>query len=200
MSRKAYLLAVVLAGVGAVALWSEPALVQGGPAGTGTLSRQEAEEDVLRLTPPGPAIEHADFVPHATLEEATAIAEDFFARPAPTDAELAAIAPFIGTKNVQVQRCDVYEPKAAKDELTLAPASPDRRMKGEIYDRLNVMQVLRTGDCTCIGKVAAYEPVGIILTALKKQNGEPDGRLFTPYRTETLRLLRTVERLCQGEF
>lgn len=158
------------------------------------------EEDFLRVLPAEPQPENADLVPHATPEEAAAIAADFFARPAPTDAQLAAMAPFEGAENVLFQRCDDYMPQASEDELVRAPAGPDRRMKSEIYARMNVRQALDTGDCTCAGKVAPYEPVAAVLDEVKRKHGQLGGALFYEYFEETLRLQRAVERLCNGRF
>ncbi|MGB3315318.1 MAG: hypothetical protein WBB85_12970 [Albidovulum sp.] len=158
------------------------------------------EEDFLRILPAEPEPENAALVPHATPEEAAVIAADFFARPAPTDAELAAMVPFEGAENVPLQRCDAYFPNAAKKELDVMKNPPDRRMKGEIYARMNVRRALDTGECTCTGKVAPYEPVAIVLAEIKRRHGEPDGALFYPYRDETARLRRAVERLCGGYF
>lgn len=206
MSAKATLFAATLggaaiAGLGMFVLWPGPApLVQGEPGATIILSQQQAEEDVLRLTPPGPANENGDLVPHATPEEVAAIARDFFARPTPTDAELAAMVPFTGTENVAIGRCAAYWPKAAEAELRLASATPTRRMKDEIYGQLSLRHVLGSGNCTCAGKVAPFEPVALVLAEITKRRGEPNGILFDEYATERRRLRSAVERLCAGNF
>ncbi len=157
------------------------------------------EEDFLRVLPAEPQPENADLVPHATPEEAAAIAADFFARPAPTDAELAAMAPFEGTENLPIVRCGAYWPQAAAVELDVMTGPPDRRMKELIYERMNIRQVLDTGDCTCGGKVAPFEPVSLVLEEVKERHGEPTGNLFYAYRDENTRLGRAVERLCGGD-
>lgn len=158
------------------------------------------EDDFLRILPAAPQPENRDLVPHAAPDEAAAIAADFFARPAPSDAELAGMVPFSGTENVSIMRCEQYWPAAAADELSLSNPTPERRMKDEIYFRLNVQQSLYTGDCTCRGKVAPFEPVALILREVKKIHGEPTGNLFYEYSAESRRLKNTVERLCDGNF
>lgn len=158
------------------------------------------EDDFLRILPAAPQPENRDLVPHAAPDEAAAIAADFFARPAPSDAELAGMVPFSGTENVPTKLCADYWPEASTDDLVRAPASRERRMKGEIYHRLNIRQALDTGDCTCRGKTTAWEPVKIILDEVKKGGGELTVIVISEFSEETLRLKRTTERLCQGEF
>ena len=158
------------------------------------------EENLLEVFPAEPEPENPDLVPHATPEEAAAIATDFFARPAPADAELAAMAPFEGTENVPVARCGPYWPEAAATELDVMTGPPDRRMKELIYERMNIRRTLDTGDCTCAGKVAPFEPVAAVLRTLKQRHGTQTDDLIYPYRDENMRLGRVLQRLCGGPF
>lgn len=160
----------------------------------------EGDKAFLKIAPEAPDPENADLVPHASPEEAAAIATAFFETPWPSDAELAAIAPFAGTENVPVQQCREFLPNAYTEEIILAPGSPERRMKGEIYAMISVQRVLLRGDCSCAGKTAPWEPVPIIFEKVVEENGSPTGLLFDRYRNETRRLRRVVERVCDGAF
>jgi hypothetical protein len=152
----------------------------------------------LRAGPAAPGAKSPALVPHASPEQAAAIAAAFLAEPWPTEAELAAIAPFEGTENVAAQDCQTYLPKVVTEELSLAPGSIERRMKGEIYALLTVQQVLETGSCTCRGKTPPWEPVPLILNEIISRNGKLSGNLAYKYGDETRRLQRTVERVCEG--
>jgi hypothetical protein len=202
----AFLLAAALGGAaiaaaGVIVFRPGPAAqARSQPVGTGALRALLAEDTFLRIAPPTPSAENTDLVPHAAPTEAAAIAAEFFARPAPSDAELAAMTPFDGTENIRVQFCGHHWPKAATDELSLTRATPRRRMKDEIYARLNVQKALSTGDCTCAGKVAPFEPVALILDEILRRHGAPTGNLFYEYSNETRRLRSAVERLCNGRF
>lgn len=158
----------------------------------------EDDKAFLKIVPEAPGPENTKLVPHASPEESAAIAKAFFETPWPSDAELAAIAPFTGTENVPVQQCREFLPQEVNDELVVAPGSMERRIKGEIYALMTVQQVLQTGDCTCRGKVPAWEPVPIIFDELLRREGELTGNLAYKYGDETMRLQRTVERVCQG--
>jgi hypothetical protein len=158
------------------------------------------EDDFLRILPAAPQPENRNLVPHAAPDEAAAIAADFFARPAPSDAELAGMVPFSGTENVPIHRCGPYWSEAATKELDVMTGPPDRRMKDLIYERLNVRRALDTGDCTCVGKVAPFEAVGFALNELKQLHGEQIENLIYPYSDENMRLRRGVQRLCGGDF
>lgn len=160
----------------------------------------EDDKAFLKIVPGAPGPETADLVPHASPEEATAIANAFFETPWPSDAELAAIAPFAGTENVPARECASYAPSTVTEELVLAAPSNERRMKSEIYGLMTVQQVLQTGDCTCQGKTPPWEPVPLILNELVKREGQLTGLLFDKYRDETARLKRVVEQSCQGPF
>ena len=160
----------------------------------------DGDKAFLKVVPMSPGPETAGLVPHAGPEEAAAVAKAFFDTPWPSDVELAAIAPFDGTENVPQSLCTEHEPAAAKNELKLAPGSIERRMKGEIYGFLKLSNVLATRDCTCRGKVVAYEPVPIILRELVGKNGPLSWLQVDELRDENLRLLRTVEHVCGGSF
>lgn len=160
----------------------------------------EGDKAFLKIVPEAPGPETAGLVPHASPEEAAAIATVFFETPWPSDAELAAIAPFVGTENVPVQQCREFLPNAYTEEIILAPGSPERRMKGEIYAMISAQRVLLRGDCSCAGKTAPWEPVPIIFKKVVEENGSPTGLLFDRYRNETRRLRRVVERVCNGAF
>lgn len=154
----------------------------------------------LKILPDAPGPGNAGLVPHASREEAAAIATAFFDTPWPSDADLAAIAPFTGTENVPARECSSYAPSAVTEELVLAAPSNERRMKSEIYGLMTVQQVLQTSDCTCLGKTPPWEPVQLILDELVKREGQLTGLLFDKYRDETARLKRVVEQSCQGPF
>lgn len=160
----------------------------------------EGDKAFLQIAPEAPDPENADLVPHASPEEAAAIAKAFFETPWPSDAELAAIEPFTGTENVPARECANYAPSAVTEELVLAAPSNERRMKSEIYGLMTVQQVLQTSDCACLGKTPPWEPVQLILDELVKREGQLTGLLFDKYRDETARLKRVVERACQGSF
>lgn len=198
---------LLLSGLGIVALGGALAVFSGDdtPSAVETELAELAaalkeEEDFLRILPAEAEPENPDLVPHATPDEAAAIAADFFAHPAPTDAELAAMAPFEGAENVSIFRCGPYWPQAAAVELDVMTGPPDRRMKELIYERMNIRRALDTGDCTCAGKVAPYEPVAAVLGELKQLHGAQIDSLIYPYRDENMRLSRAVQRLCGGAF
>ena len=160
----------------------------------------EDDKAFLKILPDAPGPETADLVPHASPEEAAAIAKAFFETPWPSDAELAAIAPFTGTENVPARECASYAPSTVTEELVLAAPSNERRMKSEIYGLMTVQQVLQSSDCTCRGKTPPWEPVQLILDELVKREGEITPVLAYAYRDEAARLKRVVERACQGPF
>lgn len=195
-------LGVAALGIGAgVIMW--PGSGAPGPDGSGQTELATAlkeEEDFLRILPVEPPPENPGLVPHAAPDEAAAIAADFFARPAPTDAELAAMVPFDGTKNVPILRCGPYWPEAATRELDVMTGPPDRRMKELIYERMNIRRTLDSRDCTCAAKVAPFEPVAVVLSDLKQLHGAQTDTLIYPYRDENMRLGRALQRLCGGPF
>ena len=154
----------------------------------------------LKIVPEASGPENTDLVPHASPDEAAAIAKAFFDIPWPSDAALAAIEPFGGTENVPARECASYAPSAVTEELVLAAPSNERRMKSEIYGLMTVQQVLQSGDCTCHGKTPPWEPVPLILSEVVKREGQMTGLLFDKYRDKTARLKRVVERACQGSF
>ncbi len=197
-------------GVAALGIGAGVMMLQGSrtPSLDGTYGAELAElaaefeggKDILRVLPTEPEPESPDLVPHATPDEAAAIATEFFAHPAPTDAELAAMAPFEGTENVPIARCGSYWPESAAKELDVMTGPPDRRMKELIYERMNIRRTLDTGDCTCAGKVAPFEPVAAVLHDLKQRHGAQTDDLVYPYRDENMRLGRALQRLCGGPF
>lgn len=171
---------------------------------TTTLGRAETaaaaqEEQFLKILPSAET-EQPEFAPHLGPAEAAAAAGAFFDEPAPDDATLAAMTPFIGTKNAPIQNCGPYTPQGVYDELTHGEPTMQRRMKSEFYGLLNLRQTLASGDCTCSGKVAAWEPVPMILAAFEKANGPSEPVDAYALRDEGTRLRRAVERLCGGEF
>lgn len=171
---------------------------------TTTLGRAETatanEEEKFLKVVPSAGTEDVGLAPHLGPAEAAAAASAFFDNPAPDDATLAAMTPFIGTENVRVQRCGPYTPQGVYDELVNGEPSMARRMKSEFYGLLNLRQTLASGDCTCSGKVAAWEPVPLILAAFEKANGPSEPVDAYALRDEGTRLRRAVERLCRGEF
>jgi len=169
-----------------------------------TLGRAETtgadpEESFLKITP-SVETEDAKLAPHLGPVEAATAARAFFDEPAPDDATLAAMTPFTGTETVRVQSCGPNTPQGVYDELVHGAPSMARRMKSEFYGLLNLRQTLATGDCTCTGKVAPWEPVPLILAAFEKANGPSEPVDAYALRDEGTRLKRAVERLCGGEF
>ena len=194
-------LAIAAATVSLAALAGGALILSGrAVAQEGGTAQSDGDKAFLKIVPGAPDPENADLVPHASPEEAAAIAKAFFETPRPSDAELATIAPFAGTGNVPASRCEGYEPNAVTDELTLAPPSIERRLKGEIYALLNAHRVLTTQDCGCGGKFAPWEPVQIIIDTLRKRSGSLSWSAVDQYRDEALRLRRVAERVCQGGF
>lgn len=203
MSRTPLLIAALigagLAATGIAVLRPGPEQLPGrGEAGglEALLTAVEAEP----RTAPVAVTEPGALAPHARPDEAAAIARDFLARPAPSDVDLAAQVPFAGAEDVPVAECAAYWPKVAEEELSLASATPERRLKDEIYAQLGLRQVLETKDCSCTGKVAPFEPVAPILAEVVRGEGRLSGTLFNDYATERRRLTRAVERLCGGSF
>lgn len=171
---------------------------------TTTLGRAEttATDHEVTFLKVMPSAETEDLgqAPHLAPAEAAAVASAFFDKPAPDDATLAAMTPFIGTENVPIRQCGSYTPQGAYDELVHGAPSMARRMKSEFYGLLNLRQTLASGDCTCSGKVAAWEPVPLILAAYEAANGPSEPVDAYALRDEGTRLRRAVERLCGGEF
>lgn len=159
----------------------------------------DAEERFLKIIP-SDETEDAARAPHLGPAEASAAASAFFEEPAPDDAALAAMTPFIGKENVPIQSCGQYTPRGVYDELLNGEPSMARRMKSEVYGLLNLRQVLATGDCSCVGKVAAWEPVPLILAEFEKANGPSEPVDAYALRDQATRLRRFVERLCGSEF
>lgn len=171
---------------------------------TTTLGRAETttanpEETFLKVMPSA-GTEDANLAPHLAPAEAAAAASAYFDEPALDDAKLAAMSPFIGAENVPIESCGPYTPQGVYDELVHGEPSIARRMKSEFYGLLNLRQTLASGDCTCSGKVAAWEPVPLILAAFEKANGPSEPVDAYALRDEGTRLRRAVERLCRGEF
>jgi len=171
---------------------------------TTTLGRAEttaaAQEEQFLKVIPSAETEDARLAPHLGPAEAAAAANAFFDKPAPDDAALAAMTPFTGTENVPIQSCGQYTPQGVYDELLHGEPTMQQRMKSEVYGLLNLRQVLATGDCSCTGKVAAWEPVPLILAAYEAANGPSEPVDAYAHRDEGTRLRRAVERLCGGEF
>ena len=159
----------------------------------------DSEETFLKVVPSA-GTEDASLAPHLAPAEAAAAASAYFDEPSPDDATLGAMTPFIGTENEPIQRCGPYTPQGVYDELVNAEPSMARRMKSEFYGLLNLRQTLASGDCTCSGKVAAWEPVPLILAAYEAANGPSEPVDAYALRDEGTRLRRAVERLCRGEF
>lgn len=166
---------------------------------TETPAAADPEEMFLKIRPSAET-EDAALAPHLGPTEAAAAANAFFADPDPDEAALATMTPFIGTKNVRVQSCGQYTPRGVYDELLNGEPSMARRMKSEVYGLLNLRQVLATGDCSCVGKVAAWEPVPLILAEFEKANGPSEPVDAYALRDQATRLRRFVERLCGSEF
>lgn len=158
-----------------------------------------SEENFLRLTPPEVS---SDGIPIAKMSaaEAEKVAAGFFARPTLTDADLAALQPFTDTKNVPSRSCQSWSPQGVSDELINGAPSRERRMKGEIYFRLNLLNVLDRQDCSCAGKNSAWEPVEPILAEFIHRNGAPEPVDADVMAEGSRRLKRAVEHLCQGDY
>lgn len=161
---------------------------------------EAADERFIDVMPLPEPEEMADLAPHLSPEEARDYAARFLARAWPSEAELAARRPFPESQNVPSRLCGAYASAEATREIFEAPASHARRMKSEIFGLMSVRQVLETGDCSCAGKAAPWEPVPIILAALVKKHGNGTALPFNAYAEATRHELRAAERLCGGEF
>lgn len=159
----------------------------------------EPEEAFLKILPSA-EVQDAALAPHLGPAEAAVAVRAFFDEPAPADAMLATLATFSGAENQPIQSCGQYTPQGVYDELLNGEPTMARRMKSEFYGLLNLRQVLATGDCSCVGKVAAWEPVPLILAEFEKANGPSEPVDAYALRDEATRLRRAVERLCGGEF
>lgn len=108
------------------------------------------------------------------------------------------VQPIPGAVNEPFRTCEAQWPEGYE----LARSGPEARALRDIYGLVRTRNVIISKDCTCSGKVANWEDVDRVATALRKQTGvERLGWMHTKdIAAEADRLTVVAETMCGGAF
>ena len=108
------------------------------------------------------------------------------------------VQPIPGAVNEEFRNCRASWPARYEQ----ARSGPEARALRDIYSLVRARNVISTADCSCAGKVASWDDVEAVATALRKRHGvERLGWQQTEaVSTEAKRLIAVAEAMCGGSF
>ena len=126
--------------------------------------------------------------------------EDDFLEVAPLPEGIEAVEPIPGAVNVRFQDCETVWPEGYRAWLAESVAEEGHARKRDIYSWLRAWQAFEAKDCGCTGKVAAWEDVDRVYTALLQSHGRVEIKHTTVFASQADTLTAAVERMCGGPF
>ena len=130
----------------------------------------------------------------------TGLAVEEFLRIGPLPDGIENVEPIQGAVNVPFADCEASWPEGYKAFRAEDFAVKDHARKRDIYAWLRAKQAFEHRDCTCSGKVAPWEPVEAIYTALVKTYGTLKIKHTAAYDAQANQLTALVEKMCGGRF
>jgi hypothetical protein len=127
-------------------------------------------------------------------------AEEDFLKIAPLPEGIEAIAPLPDAVNVRFQDCKEVWPEGYRAWLAESVAAEGHARKRDIYSWLRAWQAFEAKDCSCAGKVAPWDDVDRVYTALKQGHGRVEIKHTAVFASQADTLTAAVERMCGGPF
>jgi hypothetical protein len=108
------------------------------------------------------------------------------------------VQPILGAMNEEFRNCEAQWPAG----YGLARSGPEARALRDIYGLVRTRNVIASKDCTCAGKVANWEEVDRVASALREKSGvERLSWIHTKeISAEADRLTAIAETMCGGDF
>lgn len=134
----------------------------------------------------------------ALADGSSPAAEDAFLDVLPRIDVPETVEPLPGAVNEEFRHCQAYWPP----EYEKAQSGPEARALRDIYGFVRARNVFATRDCSCAGKVATWQEVDRIATALRSRDGvDRLGWMQTADLARTAdSLTAVVEKMCGGSF
>jgi hypothetical protein len=127
-------------------------------------------------------------------------AEEEFLTVAPLPEGIETVAPLPGAVNVRFQDCTAVWPDGYRAWLAESVAAEGHARKRDIYSWLRAWKAFEAKDCGCAGKVAAWDDVDRIYSALLQAHGRIEIKHTAVFASQADTLTAAVERMCGGPF
>lgn len=126
--------------------------------------------------------------------------EDDFLEVAPLPDGIEAVEPIPGAVNVRFQDCESVWPDGYRAWRAESVATQGHARKRDIYSWLRAWQAFDEKDCGCTGKVAAWDEVDRVYSALLEAHGRVEIKHTAVFASQADTLTAAVERMCGGPF
>ncbi len=126
--------------------------------------------------------------------------EQDFLHVAPLPEGIETVEPIPGSVNVRFQDCEAAWPEGYRAWRGESVAIEGHAERGDIYGWLRTRQAFEARACDCEAKVAPWDDVEKVYSALMSQHGEVLLKHTAIYEAQARAYRVAVERMCGGSF